>query len=165
MTETSTSHDDKLPAIAQGQVFWHRGTIMDVRQLAKNEVCMEKNVLDTELQICSNRPRTGFYRDGLCRAGDDDLGTHTVCAVVTEEFLEYTRDRGNDLISARPEYDFPGLRPGDRWCLCALRWEEARLAGKAPLIVLEATHQRTLELVDYAELIQYAWRGSLRRPE
>ena len=131
--------------------------------MARLEVYMDKNVLDTELQICGNRPRTGFYRDGLCRAGGDDLGTHTVCAVVTEEFLQYTLERGNDLISPRPEYDFPGLRPGDRWCLCALRWEEARLAGLAPPVVLEATHQRTLELVNYIELIQYAWRGPLRR--
>jgi len=121
---------------------------------------MEKNVLGTPLQLCSALPRTGFYRNGFCQTGPDDRGTHTVCAVVTEDFLEFTLQRGNDLITPRPDYNFPGLNPGDRWCLCALRWEEARLAGVAPPLILDATHEKTLELIDRGVLERYAWRPS-----
>ncbi len=111
-----------------------------------------KNVLGTELQSCSFAPLTGFYRDGCCRTGRDDLGLHTVCTQVTEEFLEFSQLLGNDLSTPNPQYGFPGLVPGDRWCLCAPRWKEALEAGKAPAVVLEATHISTLEFVDLEDL-------------
>lgn len=129
----------------------------DPRPLPKENV-MTKNVLGTKLQLCSSYPRTGFYRDGRCETGPDDRGRHTVCAVVTEAFLEFTLQRGNDLITPRPDYNFPGLNPGDRWCLCALRWKEALEAGVAPPVVLEATHAASLEYVTLDELKRHAWR-------
>lgn len=107
----------------------------------------DRNVLGGGLATCSLSPRTGYFRDGCCRTGEDDLGRHTVCAVMTEAFLEFSRSRGNDLVTPRPEWSFPGLSEGDRWCLCALRWREAYDAGVAPKVVLEATHERTLEVV------------------
>ncbi len=125
---------------------------------------VELNVLGTPLHVCGLQPRTGFYRNGLCVTGLEDRGTHSVCAVVTAEFLDFTLQQGNDLITPRPDYNFPGLRPGDRWCLCASRWEEARLAGVAPPVILEATHQATLAIVRYEHLVKFAWphfRGSL----
>lgn len=104
---------------------------------------MAKNVLGGELQACSTEPMTGFYRDGCCNTGAEDVGVHTVCARVTADFLEFSMAQGNDLTTPRP--GFPGLRPGDRWCLCAPRWQEAYEAGRAPDVVLEATHIATLE--------------------
>ena len=112
----------------------------------------QKNVLDSELQICGIDPTTGFYRDGCCNTGPGDVGTHTVCAIMTDEFLEYSKIKGNDLISPRLEFDFPGLKPGDAWCLCALRWEEARQAGCAPRVKLTSTNIKTLEMVDFEDL-------------
>jgi uncharacterized protein (DUF2237 family) len=109
---------------------------------------MAHNIRSQALQGCSDEPLTGFYRDGFCHTGDGDSGTHVVCAEVTEEFLAYTASRGNDLSTPRPQWMFPGLKPGDRWCLCALRWEEARQAGAAPPIVPEATHIGALEYID-----------------
>jgi uncharacterized protein (DUF2237 family) len=109
---------------------------------------MARNIRSEALQGCSDEPLTGFYRDGFCHTGDGDSGTHVVCAEVTEEFLAYTASRGNDLSTPRPQWMFPGLKPGDRWCLCALRWEEARQAGAAPPIVAEATHIGALEYID-----------------
>ena len=106
----------------------------------------DRNVLGGSLIACSTDPMTGFYRDGCCRTGEDDLGVHTVCCVVTEEFLSFSRSAGNDLSTPRPEWGFPGLRPGDRWCLCAARWHEADAAGMAPKVVLEATHERSVEI-------------------
>jgi len=106
-----------------------------------------KNVLGGALQVCSTDPMTGWRRDGCCNTDEADLGTHVVCAVVTEEFLEFTRARGNDLSTPRPEFNFPGLKPGDRWCLCALRWREALEAGLAPPVHLEATHEKALEYI------------------
>lgn len=100
---------------------------------------------------------TGYYRDGTCKTGADDRGVHTVCAVVTRAFLDYSRDRGNDLITASPGFGFPGLKEGDRWCLCASRWKEAAEAGVAPSVVLEATHEKTLEFVDLQLLERYAF--------
>ncbi|MGQ9686082.1 MAG: DUF2237 family protein [Thiobacillaceae bacterium] len=107
----------------------------------------ERNVLGEPLETCSLRPRTGYTRSGACETGPDDLGSHTLCAMVTAEFLEYSRSRGNDLITPRPEWDFPGLKPGDRWCLCAARWLEAHRAGVAPPVVLRATHARALDTI------------------
>jgi len=117
---------------------------------------MAKNVLGTELATCSNTPRTGFFRDGCCNTGTGDVGVHTVCAVMTQEFLEFSREQGNDLITPVPAFDFPGLKPGDRWCLCAPRWQEAFDAGKAPDVVLEATHIATLEWCSRADLEAHA---------
>jgi uncharacterized protein (DUF2237 family) len=109
-------------------------------------------VLGNDLEVCGLDPLTGFHRDGCCSTGSEDSGVHTVCAVVSEEFLTFSAGRGNDLTTPRPEYGFTGLEPGDRWCLCASRWAEARDAGVAPPVVLEATHARTLEWATLAEL-------------
>ncbi|MBD0267085.1 DUF2237 domain-containing protein [Pseudanabaena sp. FACHB-2040] len=115
-----------------------------------------RNVLDSELECCCTSPMTGFYRDGFCNTGGGDVGTHVVCAQMTEEFLTFTRDRGNDLSTPIPAFNFPGLKPGDRWCLCASRWKEALDAGVAPPVVLEATHALALEYVSLSELKQQA---------
>ncbi|MGM0768578.1 MAG: DUF2237 family protein [Pseudomonadota bacterium] len=103
------------------------------------------NVLGETLEACGNDPVTGFYRDGCCNTGPDDFGSHTVCAVVTDDFLAFSKARGNDLSTPRPEFGFPGLRAGDSWCLCAARWQEAFDAGCAPRVRLRATHQAALE--------------------
>ena len=115
-----------------------------------------KNVLGGDLRICCMAPVTGFYRDGRCETGPMDVGTHVVCAQVTEEFLAFTQSRGNDLSTPRPQFNFPGLKGGDRWCLCASRWKEAYDAGVAPPIVLHATHEAMLQYVPLEELKQYA---------
>jgi hypothetical protein len=120
-------------------------------------VTVSKNVLGGELIACSYDPLTGFFRDGCCQTGPDDLGSHTVCARVTEEFLRFSASRGNDLSTPRPEFRFHGLKPGDRWCLCATRWLEAWMAGVAPPVVLEATHERALQVVPLAALKESAW--------
>ena len=114
------------------------------------------NVLGGDLEPCSFDPATGFYRDGYCRTGGVDAGFHAICAVMTEEFLEFTRSRGNDLSTAQPQWMFPGLRPGDRWCVVAARWQEALDAGVAPPVVLEATHPSALEFVSLADLRAHA---------
>lgn len=119
---------------------------------------MDKNVFGEAMIPCSFEPMTGFFRNGCCETGPQDLGTHAVCAVVTGEFLAYSRSRGNDLISPRPEYDFPGLKPGDRWCLCVLRWVEAYRAGFAPPVVLEATHEKSLNFVPLEVLVSFAFK-------
>ncbi|HJX45338.1 MAG TPA: DUF2237 domain-containing protein [Geodermatophilus sp.] len=116
----------------------------------------ERNVLGGELEPCGTDPMTGFFRDGSCRTGPDDLGLHTVCAVVSEEFLAMQRRLGNDLTTPRPEYGFPGLRPGDRWCVVAVRWLQAYRAGAAAGVVLAATHARTLDVVPLEALRQHA---------
>jgi uncharacterized protein (DUF2237 family) len=107
----------------------------------------ERNVLGGELVSCSRSPLTGFFRDGCCRTGPNDAGVHTVCALMTAEFLEFTVRAGNDLVTPQPQWGFPGLVAGDRWCLCAARWLEAAQAGHAPPVVLEATHEKTLAIV------------------
>ena len=117
---------------------------------------MAKNVLGTELAGCSDEPLTGFYRDGCCNTGETDVGVHVVCAEMTGEFLEFGASRGNDLSTPAPQYGFPGLKPGDRWCLCAMRWEEARRAGVAPPIVMDATHIHALEFVEFEHLSLHA---------
>jgi uncharacterized protein len=115
-----------------------------------------RNVLGGVLQTCSDKPRTGFYRDGCCNVGEEDLGVHSICVSVTREFLEFSASRGNDLSTPMPEFGFPGLQPGDRWCLCAARWVEALRAGAAPRLVLAATHQVMLEYAPLEELKKYA---------
>ncbi|MCB0113213.1 MAG: DUF2237 domain-containing protein [Caldilineaceae bacterium] len=114
------------------------------------------NVLGGPLQPASTDPITGFYRDGYCHTGPDDRGVHVVCAQVTAEFLEFSKAHGNDLSTPHPEYRFPGLKPGDRWCLCADRWQEAFDAGVAPPVVLAATHVAALEFVDLEDLVACA---------
>jgi uncharacterized protein len=116
----------------------------------------QKNVLGQTLTICSSRPLTGFYRDACCNTGPDDRGLHTVCAVMTAEFLAFSKAKGNDLSTAVPAFDFPGLEPGDRWCLCAARWREAFLADAAPRVVLGATNAKTLEIVSLEDLKRHA---------
>jgi hypothetical protein len=113
---------------------------------------MALNVLGTPLEACSLDPMTGYYRNGCCDTGSEDKGVHIVCAIMTEEFLTFSRERGNDLTMPIEMFDFPGLKPGDRWCLCADRWREAKDAGCAPEIVLEATHARMLEWATLDEL-------------
>lgn len=117
---------------------------------------MTLNVFGEELKECSKSPKTGFYRDGSCNTGADDYGMHTVCVVMTEDFLRFSFDQGNDLITPMPQYNFPGLGPGDSWCLCALRWKEAYDAGRAPKVVLEATHENTLEVIPLEDLVSHA---------
>jgi uncharacterized protein len=116
----------------------------------------ESNVLGGELELCGTVPMTGFYRDGCCRSGPEDHGLHTVCAVVTEEFLEHQRRVGNDLSTPRPEYGFPGLQPGDRWCVVALRWAQAYRDGVAAPVVLAATNARCLEVLPLEALKEHA---------
>ena len=115
-----------------------------------------KNVLGGELGVCSLDPKTGFYRDGCCNTGLEDMGLHLVCVEVTAEFLEFSRRAGNDLSTPMPMYEFPGLVPGDRWCLCVQRWAEALEAGMAPKVVLASTHISALEFVDLEALQEYA---------
>jgi uncharacterized protein (DUF2237 family) len=111
-----------------------------------------KNVLGTELKSCCTDPMTGFYRDGYCRTGADDVGKHTVCILATDEFLEFSKAAGNDLSTPRPEYAFPGLKDGDKWCLVAMRWQQAFDAGMAPQVDLAATHESTLEIISLEDL-------------
>lgn len=122
----------------------------------REEIEPQLNVFGEPLQPCSTRPVTGFYRDGCCHTGPDDVGRHVVCVEVTREFLAFSRARGNDLSTPVKAYGFPGLNPGDRWCLCGLRWKEAFDAGKAPRVVLAATHRAMLDIVDMATLKAFA---------
>lgn len=114
------------------------------------------NVLGQPLEPCSMDPVTGFFRSGSCETCAEDLGSHTVCVQLTEEFLEFSKARGNDLSTPRPEFDFPGLNPGDRWCLCAPRWQEALDTGAAPRVLLRGTHQKALEVLSLEDLKSYA---------
>jgi len=114
------------------------------------------NVFDEALDSCSEQPLTGFFRDGCCNTSDQDVGSHTVCVQVTADFLEFSRFRGNDLSTPQPEFGFPGLAPGDRWCLCAARWLEAHEHGMAPKVYLRRTHKRALEIVPMATLRKFA---------
>ncbi len=111
-----------------------------------------KNILETDLQIAGTSPITGFYRDGYCSTGIDDVGVHVVAAVLTDEFLQFSKAQGNDLITPNSRYGFPGLKAGDKWCLCAARWKEALKAGVAPPVILEATHEKTLDFVTLEEI-------------
>lgn len=114
------------------------------------------NVLGEPLQPCSEEPMTGFFRDGCCNTSPEDLGRHVVCCRVTADFLEFSKARGNDLSTPMPEFGFPGLKPGDQWCLCAARWQEAFEAGKAPRVVLQSTHAAALKVVKLKDLKQFA---------
>ena len=120
------------------------------------EIYPSINIFGKELEICCENPNTGFFRNGMCDTCSDDRGVHTVCILATEEFLEFSKSVGNDLSTPHPEFEFPGLKPGDRWCLCALRWQEAYEQGEAPPVFLESTHENTLKLVDFNLLQQYA---------
>ena len=116
----------------------------------------EKNVFGGELETCCVKPMTGFYRDGCCRTGPEDSGLHVICAEMTEEFLDFSKSGGNDLTVPNPEFEFPGLKPGDRWCLCALRLKEALEAGVAPPVALVSTHESALKVVPIKDLKKYA---------
>lgn len=122
-----------------------------------DHIKIAKNVLGTSLAACCFEPLTGYFRDGYCNTDSSDYGTHTVCAIMNKEFLTYTLSKGNDLSTPKPQYNFPGLNPGDKWCLCALRWYEAYKAGAAPKLILEATHQKTLEFVPLEVLKEFAF--------
>ena len=117
---------------------------------------IRRNVLGTELQDCSHDPKTGYFRDGCCRTAGDDYGVHVICATVDERFLAFSQSVGNDLSTPMPEYSFPGLKPGDQWCVCAMRWREALEAGCAPQVVLEATAESALEFADLEDLQAHA---------
>jgi hypothetical protein len=112
-----------------------------------------KNILGTDLKCCGTKPMTGYFRDGFCRTTETDRGRHVVACIVNEKFLHFTRQMGNDLSSPNPMYSFPGLKPGDKWCVCALRWKEAFDAGCAPEVILEATHEKSLDYVNLNDLI------------
>ena len=116
----------------------------------------DRSVLGGPLAVCSNQPRTGFYRNGCCSTGEEDVGSHTVCTRVTAEFLAFSKKRGNDLSTPHPELGFPGLQPGDRWCLCAARWKEAHEAGAAPRVFLQGTHEAALRIVSREALFAHA---------
>ncbi len=118
------------------------------------------NVFGMPLEHCCYDPMTGYFRDGFCRTMDADTGTHVVCARVTAEFLDFSKKRGNDLTTPVPQWQFPGLKPGDQWCLCISRWLEAEEAGMAPPVVLEATHQKALDYTTLGKLVEYAWKSS-----
>ena len=114
------------------------------------------NVFGEPLETCSEEPMTGFFRDGCCNTSDQDLGSHTVCVLLTDDFLQFSKEQGNDLITPQPQYDFPGLQAGQRWCLCASRWLQAYVAGCAPRVYLKRTHLRALEIVPMEQLREFA---------
>lgn len=117
------------------------------------------NVIGTKLQTCSLKPLTGFYRDGCCHTGAGDHGVHVVCAIMTEDFLDYSQEMGNDLSTPVPEYHFPGLKPGDRWCLCVQRWAQALEEDRAPYVILESTHISALEFVSLEDLKRHEFKA------
>ena len=116
---------------------------------------MNKNIFGEKLITCSKSPLTGFYRNGCCDTDNSDLGMHTVCVIVSEEFLLFSKSKGNDLSTSIPEFGFTGLKPGDKWCLCALRWKEAFLNDLAPKVILEATNEKTLDVIRFEDLLRY----------
>src|ERR1700726_683646 len=130
--------------------------LRDDRDNGGRKPAAARNVLGEPLEICSIKPMTGFYRDGCCDTGREDFGSHTVCVVLTSDFLEFSKSRGNDLSTPMPEFGFPGLKPGDRWCLCAPRWREAFEAGCAPRVVLRATHEGALDYCSLPDLKRLA---------
>lgn len=134
----------------------NRGSLGPIRPSETRHNLAPVNVLGGELESCSFDPLTGYHRDGTCQIGSGDLGAHVICAVMTDEFLEFSLSRGNDLLTPQPQWMFPGLKAGDRWCVVALRWQEAFEAGKAPPVKLEATHASALEFVSLADLRAHA---------
>ena len=140
------------PLLLRASLPLQTGLIRFQRLSTMTETTDSLNVLGTALRCCCNTPKTGFYRDGYCRTGPMDRGSHTVCAVVSEEFLQYSRSLGNDLMTPVPMYQFPGLQPGDKWCLCVSRWKQALDADCAPPVILEACHEKSLEVVKLDEL-------------
>ncbi len=118
------------------------------------------NVLGSSLKPCCKFPMTGFYRDGYCHTGEEDFGRHVVCIKVTDEFLAFSKQAGNDLSTPHPEFDFPGLIAGDQWCLCAARWQEAFEAGRAPEVILSSTHASALEIIELEDLKKHAAKGA-----
>jgi uncharacterized protein (DUF2237 family) len=129
---------------------------MNLRHEDSSEEPAQRNVLGQRLAECGCEPMTGFYRDGCCHTGPEDLGQHTICCIVTEAFLSASARLGNDLMTPMPQYGFPGLKPGDRWCVCAGRWLQVQRAGAACPVVLESTHEGALEVVPFEVLLQYA---------
>ena len=121
---------------------------------------MNKNIFGEKLITCSNSPLTGFFRNGCCDTDSSDLGMHTVCVIVSEEFLLFSKSKGNDLSTSVPEFGFTGLKAGDKWCLCALRWKEAFLNNLAPKVILEATNEKTLEVIKIEDLIKHSYKKS-----
>ena len=121
---------------------------------------MNKNIFGEKLITCSNSPLTGFFRNGCCDTDNSDLGMHTVCVIVSEEFLLFSKSKGNDLSTSVPEFGFTGLKAGDKWCLCALRWKEAFLNNLAPKVILEATNEKTLEVIKIEDLIKHSYKKS-----
>mgnify|MGYP003686950497 CR=1 FL=1 len=132
-------------------------TITLIIYLYMNEnTAQSVNIFGQNLALCCSSPKTGFFRDGFCNTGSSDIGTHVVCAKMTQDFLEFSKSRGNDLSTPNEMYSFPGLLPGDKWCLCVLRWKEAYDAGKAPKVYLEGTHDKALDYVTMEQLIEHA---------
>ena len=127
-----------------------------ILNMANYAMAQSLNVFGQPLMLCCNAPKTGFYRDGFCNTGSNDVGTHVICAEMTAEFLSFTKSKGNDLSTPNPFYDFPGLKPGDFWCLCAIRWKEAYDADAAPKVKLESTHEKALDFVTIEQLIEHA---------
>ena len=124
--------------------------------MINEDVAQSVNVFGEPLKLCCTSPITGFYRDGFCNTGSSDFGTHVVCSIMTKDFLDFSKSKGNDLSTPNDIYAFPGLKPGDKWCLCVLRWKEAYDAGKAPKVILESTHDKALKYVSIEELISHA---------
>lgn len=154
-TTVSESDTDRVGLIP-GSCRAHPGRALARAARDTRGVADDRNVLGGPLEVCSTDPLTGFFRDGTCTTGPQDVGSHTICAVVTEEFLEHQRSIGNDLTTPAPLYRFPGLKPGDRWCVTAGNWYRAHEAGSAAWVVLAATHERVLELVPLEVLRAYA---------
>eukprot|EP01138_Halocafeteria_seosinensis_P001925 gb/GECG01001971.1/.p1 GENE.gb/GECG01001971.1/~~gb/GECG01001971.1/.p1 ORF type:complete len:173 (+),score=7.02 gb/GECG01001971.1/:1-519(+) len=144
----ATAHRATLLARGKPENFARRMTTMSFEA---------RNVFGEPLQPCGYDPMTGFYRDGFCRTGPRDFGSHTVCAIVTDEFLEDTKRRGNDLSTPRPQFGFPGLKDGDAWCLCASRWYETYMSGVAPSVVLESTHEKALQTIPLETLQKFRY--------
>jgi hypothetical protein len=119
---------------------------------------MSKNIFGEKLITCSNNPMTGFFRNGCCDTDDSDLGMHTVCVILSDEFLIFSKSRGNDLSTSVPEFGFKGLKAGDKWCLCALRWKEALMNNMAPKVILEATNEKTLDIVKIEDLLRHSFK-------
>ena len=133
-------------------LFWRTDSVFMVSNMKSYSDSVDRNIYDKKLKKCSTKPLTGYYRDGYCKTGKEDLGTHTVCAKMTNDFLQYSKSRGNDLIT--PQGSFPGLNDGDKWCLCSGRWGEAYAEGVAPLVDLDATHKKTLDMINKNHLLK-----------